>query len=70
VYVTLVDDQRLDCIIRQGPDCFFDVQIKARSKESKAGKVGHCPLLDCTNAKRTIYTSSSPKALASAGGIG
>ena len=28
---------------------FFDVQIKARSKESKAGQVGHFPLLDCQN---------------------
>jgi hypothetical protein len=52
VYMTLVDDQGIDCIIRQGPERFFDVQIKARSKESKAGKVGHFPLLDCTNARK------------------
>ena len=31
VYITLVDDQGIDCIVRQGPDKFYDVQIKARS---------------------------------------
>jgi hypothetical protein len=52
VYLTLVDDQGIDCIIRQGPGSYFDVQIKARSKESKAGKVGHVPLLDCAKARK------------------
>lgn len=52
VYTTLVDDQGIDCIIRQAPDTFYDVQIKARSKESKAGQVGHFPLLDCSNARK------------------
>ena len=29
VYVTLVDDQGIDCIVRQGPRRYFDVQIRA-----------------------------------------
>jgi hypothetical protein len=52
VYTRLVDDQGIDCIVRQGPDVFFDVQIKARSKESKAGKAGHFPLLNCSSARK------------------
>jgi hypothetical protein len=51
VYMTLVDDQGIDCVVRQGPDKFYDVQIKARSKEAKAGKVGHFPLLDCSKPR-------------------
>jgi hypothetical protein len=40
VYMTLVDDQQIDCIIRQEKDGhprYLDIQIKARSKEA-AGK--------------------------------
>jgi hypothetical protein len=51
VYVTLVDDQGIDCVVRQGPREFYDIQVKARSRESKAGKVGHFPLLDCSNPR-------------------
>lgn len=38
VYMTLVDDQQIDCIIRQernGKLRYLDVQIKARSKDAK-----------------------------------
>ncbi len=37
VYMTLVDDQQIDCIIRlEGPPLrYIDVQIKARSKSAK-----------------------------------
>jgi len=38
VYMTLVDDQQIDCIIRLGNDTklrYLDVQIKARSKDAK-----------------------------------
>lgn len=37
VYMTLVDDQQIDCIIRQekgGQLRYLDVQIKARSKDA------------------------------------
>ena len=38
VYMTLVDDQQIDCVIRQernGKLRYLDVQIKARSKDAK-----------------------------------
>lgn len=38
VYMTLVDDQQIDCIIRQEKDGqlrYLDIQIKARSSEAK-----------------------------------
>lgn len=40
VYMTLVDDQQIDCVIRQkrkGKLRYLDVQIKARSKKAKDG---------------------------------
>jgi hypothetical protein len=35
VYLTLVDDQGIDCIIRRDADTYIDVQIKARSRKAK-----------------------------------
>ena len=38
VYMTLVDDQQIDCVIRQqkkGVPQYLDIQIKARSKDAK-----------------------------------
>ena len=37
VYMTLVDDQQIDCIVRLDEPtlCYVDVQIKARSKAAK-----------------------------------
>ncbi len=35
VYMTLVDDQGIDCIIRLDNNCYVDIQIKARSTKAK-----------------------------------
>ncbi|MCU7933188.1 MAG: hypothetical protein KZQ90_20535 [Candidatus Thiodiazotropha sp. (ex Codakia rugifera)] len=35
VYMTLVDDQGIDCIIRKDENTYIDIQIKARSKTAK-----------------------------------
>jgi len=35
VYLTLVDDQGIDCIIRLDQDHYLDIQIKARSNSAK-----------------------------------
>ncbi len=35
VYMTLVDDQGIDCVLRLDDKKYLDVQIKARSKEAK-----------------------------------
>lgn len=45
VYMTLVDDQGIDCVVRQGPNKFFDVQIKARSKDCNPKNASHFPQL-------------------------
>ena len=45
VYLTLVDDQGIDCVVRQGPSRYFDIQVKARSKEANPKNAGHFPLL-------------------------
>ena len=37
VYLTLVDNQGIDCIIRKNENCYIDVQIKARSRGAKEG---------------------------------
>ena len=46
VYMTLVDDQQIDCIIRQEKDGklrYLDVQIKARSKNCIPKTVAFSP---------------------------
>jgi hypothetical protein len=45
VYVTLVDDQQIDCVVRQGPNEFYDVQIKARSRDCVVKNQAYFPLL-------------------------
>ena len=39
VYLTLVDDQGIDCIIRRNSKQHLDIQIKAGSKKAKYGNV-------------------------------
>lgn len=50
VYMTLVDDQGIDCIIRKDEQCFIDIQIKARSEVAKQG---------CTFAAMTVKPRSN-----------
>ena len=35
VYMTLVDDQGIDCIVRLAKNNYLDIQIKARSNKAK-----------------------------------
>ncbi|RJP24368.1 MAG: hypothetical protein C4520_04180 [Candidatus Abyssobacteria bacterium SURF_5] len=35
VYLTLVDDSGIDCVLRLKSGCYVDVQIKARSRNAK-----------------------------------
>jgi len=51
VYTTLVDDQGIDCVVRQSPSRYFDVQIKARSKDCNPKNAGHFPLIDVSEAR-------------------
>ena len=47
VYIPLVDDQQIDCVLRRGDHDYVDLQIKARSQDCKptnAGRFGvHIP---------------------------
>ncbi|MBI1424281.1 MAG: hypothetical protein GC149_12495 [Gammaproteobacteria bacterium] len=52
VYMTLVDDQGIDCVVRQGPNKYFDVQIKARSKNCNPKNAGHFPQLTISSPKK------------------
>ena len=40
VYMPLVDDQQIDCVIRRGDRDYLDVQIKARSRDCKPVDAG------------------------------
>lgn len=43
VYMTLVDDQGIDCVVRRvvkGVPDYLDIQIKARSKDTQPGNYG------------------------------
>lgn len=43
VYLTLVDDQQIDCVVRKevsGEPVYLDIQIKARSKECNPQNAG------------------------------
>jgi hypothetical protein len=51
VYVTLVDDQGIDCVVRQGPDRYFDVQIKARSLNVAKNNAAFFPQLKITEPR-------------------
>lgn len=35
VYMTLVDDQGIDCVVRLSEKAYIDIQIKARSEDAK-----------------------------------
>lgn len=45
VYMTLVDDMGIDCIIRVNDKRYLDIQIKARSANIKEKNYGYFPLL-------------------------
>lgn len=53
VYVTLVDDQGIDCVVRQGPNKYFDVQIKARSRDCNPRNAGHFPMLQVGDPRKS-----------------
>lgn len=52
VYMTLVDDQGIDCVVRQGQNKYFDVQIKARSKDCNPRHAGQFPQLDVGDPRK------------------
>lgn len=56
VYMPLVDDQQIDCVIRQdksGKARYLDIQIKARSQDAK--NPGTFAVLDIPHAREDYY---------------
>ena len=56
VYMTLVDDQQIDCVVRQEKDSklrYLDIQIKARSKQAK--NPGTFAAMEIRNPRKNFY---------------
>jgi len=53
VYLTLVDDKGIDCVVRKDASTYYDVQIKARSKNVKYP--GHFNLSDISDARPNYF---------------
>ena len=58
VYMTLVDDQQIDCIIRQENDGalrYLDIQIKARSNQCVQKDGGFFPAMQIRNPRENFF---------------
>jgi hypothetical protein len=58
VYMTLVDDRQIDCIIRQekeGKLHYLDVQIKARSKDCNPSNAGRFAAMEIRKPRENFY---------------
>lgn len=58
VYMTLVDDQQIDCVIRQETDGklrYLDIQIKARSMDCKPGNAGTFAAMEVRHPRENFY---------------
>jgi len=58
VYMTLVDDQQIDCVIRRevkGMPIYIDVQIKARSNHCKPGQAGTFAAMEIRRPRKNFF---------------
>jgi len=58
VYMTLVDDQQIDCVIRQEKDGelrYLDIQIKARSKDCAVTNAGRFAAMEIRQPRGNFY---------------
>lgn len=58
VYIPLVDDQQIDCVIRKninGTPVYIDIQIKARSKDCKPNDAGRFAAMEIINPRRNYF---------------
>lgn len=53
VYMTLVDDQQIDCIVRINSSRYLDIQIKARGKD--VNNPGHFPQLKINSNSKNYF---------------
>lgn len=58
VYLTLVDDQQIDCVVRKevsGEPVYLDIQIKARSKECNPRNAGTFAALEVRKPRPNFF---------------
>jgi len=58
VYLTLVDDQQIDCVVRKeavGAPVYVDIQIKARSKDCNPKNAGTFAALEVRNPRPNFF---------------
>jgi len=58
VYLTLVDDQQIDCVVRRevdGKPVYLDIQIKARSKDCNPRNAGTFAALEVRNPRPNFF---------------
>ncbi len=55
VYIPLVDDQQIDCIIRRGTGDYLDIQIKARSKDCIPFDAGRFAAMDIPDPRENYF---------------
>lgn len=58
VYLTLVDDQQIDCVVRNevpGGQVYLDIQIKARSSQCKPRDAGRFAALEVRNPRANLF---------------
>ena len=55
VYMTLVDDQGIDCVVRKDPKTYYDIQIKARSKGCEPYDTGRFAAMTIIDPRPNYY---------------
>jgi hypothetical protein len=60
VFIPMVDDQQIDCIIRRGMNDYVDIQIKARSKDCLPFDAGRFAAMTIPHPRDKYYYIFSP----------
>lgn len=58
VYMTLVDDQQIDCVVRKevrGKPVYIDIQIKARSNQCKVNYAGTFAAMEIRKPRKNFF---------------
>ena len=55
VYIPLVDDQHIDCVIRRDDHDYVDLQIKARSKDCQPTDADRFAAMDIPNPREKYF---------------
>ncbi len=55
VYMTLIDDQGIDCVVRKDSKTYYDIQIKARSKDALPIDAGRFAAMTIVDPRPNYY---------------